>query len=145
MPIEIVTRTGREAELWKILKTWKETYPKKFRFFKHALENMRQVQKNADGSFVDRKGRETHVSFRAPTELWLFIQHRIPGFGQDYSDVELLLKTAGDFFKASTLRRPRHKIGDDKKRDEKKTDEDISRDDSKGFGREAAEVYPVFT
>ena len=104
MPIEIHTKTGREKEVWEILDAWKRMYPKKFRFFKHALQNMRQVQKSPDGSFVDRKGRWARISIRAPTELWLFLQHRIPDWGKDYRDVELLLKIAGDYFSTTNKR-----------------------------------------
>ncbi|MBN1459183.1 MAG: hypothetical protein JXA57_06585 [Armatimonadetes bacterium] len=95
--IEIHVKNGIEKELGEILWAWRTLYPAKYRFFKSALAEMRKVQKNPDGSWVDQKGRESRVAFRVPTELWLFIQHRIPGFGKDYRDVEVLLKVAKDF------------------------------------------------
>ena len=129
MPIEIHTKTGRETEVWQILDAWKKTYPKKFRFFKAALQRMRQVRKNPDGSWVDRKGRRAQVKFQAPTELWLFLQYRIPGFGKTDDDVRLLLKVAGDFFAAGSMdhKRQFYSVKDQtkkKKKSEKKTDED---------------------
>jgi hypothetical protein len=131
MPIQIHTKTGRETELWKILDAWKKVYPAKFRFFKTSLQRMRQVQKAPDGSWVDKKGRRTEVRFRAPTELWLFIQRWIPGFGNTSDDIDLLLKTAGDFFASA----PRHSkkiysVKDQTKKSERKPDEDKRSDDS---------------
>jgi hypothetical protein len=98
MPIELHTKTGKEKEVLDILKAWKSLYPAKYRFFKNALREMRKVQKHEDGSFVDAKGRVAQIRIRVPTELWLYLQHRIDDFGKDYSDIELLLKVAGDYF-----------------------------------------------
>lgn len=97
MALQIHMRTGVEKELVEILSAWRSLYPAKYRFFKHALAELRKVQKRSDGSFFDQKGREMRVAFRVPTELWLFIQHRIPGFGRDYEDVKTLLRIAKDF------------------------------------------------
>lgn len=135
MPIEIHTKTGRETEVLEILKAWKSLYPKKFRFFKSALQEMRKVQKNPDGSFVDQKGRVARISIRAPTELWLFLVRRIPDWGKDHEDVELLMKVAGDFFSTTNKRFRRiHSVMDQRKKKGEKTDNEHKRDnDSEGL------------
>jgi hypothetical protein len=102
MPIEIHTKTGRETTLVEILNAYKKLYPKKFEFFMDGMKKLRQVQKNSDGSFVDKKGRWARISIRVPTELFLFIGRHIPEFGRDHKDVELLQVVAKDLVSTET-------------------------------------------
>jgi hypothetical protein len=139
MPIEIHTRSGREATILEILEAWKKVYPQKYRFFKNALQNLRAVQKNPDGSFVDKKGRWARISMRMPTELWLFFCHKIPDWGKDQTDVELLLKVAKDF--ADTRQGNFKRIfsvtdwRNKKKKKSEKKNENLKRSNSKKRGK----------
>lgn len=140
MPIEIHTKTGCESELTGILKAYEIAYPHKYRYFMSALRKMREVQKRPDGSFVDRRGRWARINIRVPTELWLFIQHRIEGFGKDYKDVELLQRIARDFLATGRGHKTRIYSTTDHKK--KKEDEDKRRDDSSERREDSGTLYP---
>jgi hypothetical protein len=143
MPIQIHTKTGKEKEITDILDAYRNLYPKKFRFFMKSLGRMRDLNKNSDGSFIDPKGRWARIGIRVPTELFLFIQHRIEGFGDDYNDMLMLQRVASDFL--SMVKRPKRRIWapDPKRRSEKKDNEDQRGNDSEGRAKEPSGVLSV--
>lgn len=82
-------------------------YPKKAKYFLESLKKLRQVSKNSKGSYIDLKGRETVVTFRVPTELWMFILRWIPDFGKTDDDVHLLINTWSDLCSVGNLYKKR--------------------------------------
>lgn len=136
MPIEIHTKTGVETELTNIFEAWRALYPAKYRFFMSVLRGMRQVAKNGNGSYIDKKGRYVQVKFHVPQELWLFIQRRIPGFGRAYDDIERMLKIADEFRGAQHLT---HKRIYSVQKEREKKNEDKRRNDRQKRGKDNKE------
>jgi hypothetical protein len=99
-----VKGAGKEKTLVEVLRAYEQLYPAKFAFFGHALK---ELQKLTVEKSVDAKGREMRCTMRVPSELFLFLQQVIPGFGEDSDDITLLCKVWGDFACATKDRRKR--------------------------------------
>lgn len=113
---QIHTKMGRERFLGEVAKYYCAMYPARARFFKKALNQLRQV---TTAKYIDQRGREAYVNIRVPQELLLFIQRWIPDFAQDSEDIELLKKVWCDLViahkdhrrKSLIYRKPSHVRG----------------------------------
>lgn len=78
---------------------YQRLYPRRFKYLLSEMKKLRECNFQADGSYVSKHGT-TFVKFRVPTELWLYLQARIPGWGETEKDIELLLDVWQDLVRA---------------------------------------------
>lgn len=107
---QVHTKDGVEKFLIEVAEAFRRLYPGRFRYYIDALRKLREVQKNADGSFRDQKGREYQVQIRVPTELMLYIQRWHPEFVQDSADIETLIRVWCDLVRVGKDRRRRRTL-----------------------------------
>jgi hypothetical protein len=107
----LVKNSAKEKILLDVIRAYEQIYPTKFAFFSRALAELRKVTKE---SSIDAKGRELRMEMRVPSELFLFLQSIMPDFGKDSDDIALLLRTWGDFARATKDRRRRTLFWSDK-------------------------------
>jgi len=102
---QVHTKDGKEKFLNEIAKWYEAMYPARADFFKQGLRQLREINKNPDGSYRDAKDRECRVRYRVPTELLLFIQRWVPEFGKDSADIDLLVRVWCDLVRPGKERR----------------------------------------
>lgn len=98
-----IKEQSKERVILEVLKAYEACYPRKFEFYRQNLRRLREV---TIGSHKDLKGREVDITFRVPTEPFLFLQSIWPDFGKDSDDIQMLIRLWEDF---AVARSKRHK------------------------------------
>lgn len=92
--MEIVMRgAGREKALVEIAQFFETHCPAEY---KQWVKEMLQLKKMSRASYTDKQGRETLVTMKVPTKLFMACQRVMPDFGQDSDDIALLTKVLRD-------------------------------------------------
>lgn len=102
---QIHMKEGKEKFLNEVAKWYEAMYPARADFFRQNLRQLREINKNSDGSYKDAKGREWFVRYRVPKELLMFVQRWVPDFGQDSADIDLLVRVWCDLVRPGKDRR----------------------------------------
>lgn len=92
--MEIVIRgAAREKKLVEIAQFFETHCPAEYRQW---IREMLQLKKMSRASYTDNLGRETLVTMKVPTKLFMGCQRVMPDFGEDSDDIALLTKVLRD-------------------------------------------------
>lgn len=91
MPEILIGKRNKALVIEETLRAYESLYPEKYRWLLEEMTKLRQV---GTVGYTDAQGRETTVTMKFPSEIFLFLQWVLPGFGQDSDDIKLLTSIA---------------------------------------------------
>jgi hypothetical protein len=109
MSVRIVKgRRWRKRELIEqTMAAMEKLYPDMYNWLLQEMPKLKAVSKP---SYVDPKGRVTHVKMKVPTIPWLFLQQLDPDWGKDSEDLELFTRICSEMNGAATPQEGRNRL-----------------------------------